>query len=260
MLIRADARAIPLRPGSVQTVVTSPPYLRQRRYGDSPDELGLEATMRDYVSGLVGILDQLRVGPAGQPGILRPDGLLWLNVGDKANGSGGAGGDWNVMARQRDRGPGRFVDRAYPEGTFLDVPGAIIRAMLIRGWRLRLPIVWDKMREAPESLAHVNRPRWQHEMILLFQPGPGRARFYPDRLVETGSIWRFPPGGDGDPHLAPFPDELAERCLLPSTEPGDLVLDPFAGSGTVTRVAERHGRRAIGLDLYAGLSRTESAS
>lgn len=65
-------------------------------------------------------------------------------------------------------------------------------------------------------------------------------------------MWHFPPGGNGDPHLAPFPDELARRCILPTTLPGDLVLDPFSGSGTVPRVAEQLGRRAIGIELYAG--------
>ncbi|HRE00419.1 MAG TPA: site-specific DNA-methyltransferase, partial [Ilumatobacteraceae bacterium] len=59
-------------------------------------------------------------------------------------------------------------------------------------------------------------------------------------------------GGDGDPHLAPFPDELARRCILPTTLPGDVVFDPFSGSGTIVRVAESLGRIGIGTDIYAG--------
>lgn len=249
-LIRADALDLldHVEPGSVQACVTSPPYLRQRRYGDDPREGGRQETLAEYVQWLADVLDGVRTA-------LHPSGLLWLNIGDKANGSGGAGGDWTGARKRKTEGggPGKFTDPAYAEKGYLDVPGAVVAELLRRGWRLRLPIVWDKGRQAPEDLAHVGRPRPQHEMLYLLAPGPHRPRFYPSMLTETGSVWHFPPGSDSDqPHLAPFPDELARRCILPSTLPGDLVLDPFAGSGTTLRVAEAHGRRAVGLDLYAG--------
>ncbi len=48
---------------------------------------------------------------------------------------------------------------------------------------------------------------------------------------------------------APFPDELVERCLTIGCKPGGLVLDPFCGSGTTLRVAQRFGHPAIGIDL-----------
>lgn len=265
MLIRADARRIPLPDNSVQTVVTSPPYLRQRVYGDSPLEGGREETLEEYVLWLAGVFDEYRR-------VLHPSGHAWLNIGDKANGSGGAGGDWSrsrpdsdlAARQQRDRGPGKFLDPAYQEASYLDVPGAVVAELIRRGWRLRMPVVWDKGRQAPESLHHVKRPRFQHEMIYLLSPSPRPARkkerpparFYPSLLEETGSVWRFPPGGSGPAHLAPFPDELARRCILPTTLPGDLVLDGFHGSGTTVRVAEELGRRGVGLDLYAGVDVT----
>lgn len=242
---------------SVDAVVTSPPYLRQRHYGDNDvDEIGREDTVEEYLANLMSVFDHVKR-------ILRPTGSVWINIGDKANDSGGAGGDWSTLGRTTKRtgsGPGRFRDDRFADGTFLDVPARFAGALVDRGWRLRLPIVWDKGREAPESLRHVGRPRWSHEMIYLFTPyrRPHRAldrgqrtKFYPSGLVETGSVWHFPPGGNGDPHLAPFPDELARRCILPSTLPGDTVLDPFSGSGTVPRVAEQLGRIGIGCELYA---------
>lgn len=263
MLIQGDARAIPLRDHSVDVVVTSPPYLKQRRYGDSDDELGIEESLEAYVLQMADVFDEVRR-------VLKPEGLAWLNIGDKANGSGGAGGDWNraheddSLARRfqrgTDQGPGKFEDKAYETGSYLDVPGAVVAELLRRRWRLRLPIVWDKGRDAPESLRHVRRPRMAHEMIYLLSPTPRprrrgepRPKFFPSLLTETGSVWHFRAGGNSPvPHLAPFPDELARRCILPSTLPGDLVLDPFDGSGTVRRVAAAHGRRGIGVDLYAG--------
>lgn len=241
-----DARDLTRIPtGSVACVVTSPPYLAQRRYGASPLEIGREGSLRAFVLAVADVFDGLRR-------VLRPDGLAWLNIGDKANGSGGAGGDWTPgrKGRRAGGGPSTFRDPDYLDGTFLDVPGALLRELLLRGWRLRLPIVWDKGRQAPEDLNHVRRPRWQHETIYLLAPSKTRSRFFPERLTETGSVWRFPAGGQGPSHLAPFPDELARRCILPSTEPGDLVFDPFAGSGTTIRVANQLGRRGLGFDLY----------
>lgn len=248
MLIRGDAHAIPLASSSVDAVVTSPPYLEQRNYGPDELELGHEGGLDAYVASLADVFDELRR-------VLKPDGSAWLNIGDKANGSGGAGGDWTRGTKTRRDpmdGAKRFFDRDYPDRSFLDVPGAVVHELLRRGWRLRLPIVWHKLREAPESLRHAGRPRWSHEMIFLLAPTKARPRFYPSLLTETGSVWSFRSGSSGPAHLAPFPDELARRCILPSTLPGDLVLDPFDGSGTVRRVAAELGRRAVGADLYAG--------
>ncbi len=257
VMVRADARRIPLPSASVDVVVTSPPYLKQRVYGtEAAHELGREETVAEYVTMIADVFDELRR-------VMKPDrSHAWLNLGDKANNSGGAGGDWakaNREAALAGGGPGRFRDGAFPEASYLDVPGHVLHELMRRGWRLRLPIVWDKGRESPESLRHVRRPRWSHEMIYLLTPWErsrkatdSRPKWYPSGLVETGSVWHFPPGGDGDPHLAPFPDELARRCILPTTLPGDVVFDPFGGSGTVPRVAAELGRHGIATDIYAG--------
>lgn len=257
-MIRGDAARLPLADGVVDCVVTSPPYLNQRVYGnDHGRELGRETTVAEFATLLADVLDECRR-------VMRPNtSTLWLNLGDKANNSGGAGGDWSKAAANGNKvaagGPGRFLDPAFPQGTFLDVPGHVLRELFARGWRLRMPIVWDKGREAPESLRYIRRPRWSHEMLFMLNPWPRprtrgapRPKFYPSALAETGSVWHFPPGSSGEKHLAPFPDELARRCILATTLPGDLVLDPFAGSNTVARVAEQCGRIGLGVDIYAG--------
>ncbi len=246
-IIGGDCRDIlpTLDAESVALCCTSVPYLEQRRYGDHAGEIGHEPTLEAYVAALGHVFHL--VGATMIPG-----GWLALNIGDKANNSGGAGGDFSKTTRIKNpnAGMGKFRDRAYLDGTFLDVPGAVVRELLLMGWRLRMPIVWDKGQQAPEDLRHVRRPRWQHEMIYLMTWGTERPRFFPSFLEETGSVWHFPSGGNGDPHLAPFPDELARRAILPTTLPGDLVLDPFSGSGTTVEVAEQLGRRGIGIELY----------
>lgn len=63
------------------------------------------------------------------------------------------------------------------------------------------------------------------------------------------SVWTFDGEQGEDGHPAPFPVELAERCILAGCKPGGVVLDPFSGSGTTGLAASRHGRRYVGIDL-----------
>jgi DNA modification methylase len=63
------------------------------------------------------------------------------------------------------------------------------------------------------------------------------------------SVWTMPTQGYKGAHFATFPEELAARCIKAGTAPGDLVLDPFSGSGTTAAIAVGLGRRAIGIDL-----------
>lgn len=72
---------------------------------------------------------------------------------------------------------------------------------------------------------------------------------------ETGlrrirSVWNISTATGGSiTHYAKFPDKLAERCILCGTAEGDIVLDPFVGSGTSCRIANRYGRQYVGIDL-----------
>lgn len=203
-------------------------------------------TVEDFVNQMLGFTTEARR-------VLAKDGVLWLNLGDKANGSGGAGGDYNPGGSKSNKVKyGKFYDPAYEKVQFLDVPGKVIAALQADDWRLRQYIVWDKGQESREDLKHVGRPRTSHEVILMLSPTKTRSKMYPQRLPETGSVWHFPPAQrEKKNHAAPYPDELARRCILASTDFGDLVVDPFVGSGTTTRVARQMGRRAVGIDLYA---------
>jgi DNA modification methylase len=65
----------------------------------------------------------------------------------------------------------------------------------------------------------------------------------------TGGIWRTPPGeSTRTGHPAVMPVALAERCIRLSTWPGEVVADPFAGTGTTLVAAKRAGRRAVGIE------------
>lgn len=241
-----DALALPVEDSSVACVVTSPPYLAQRVYGDSTCELGRCDSVADYVDQMVAVAREVAR-------VLDGRGVFWFNVGDKANGSGGSGGDHHAgSSKSHIARYGKFFDPAYARGQYLDVPSKVVDAFCRDGWLLRARICWDKGRDKPESLAHVRRPRPASEPIFMLTRSLD-YRWNPDGLVETGDVWHFGPGqaGRARGHAAPFPDELPRRAILASTAPGDVVLDPFAGSGTTPRVAAQLGRVGVGFDLYA---------
>jgi DNA modification methylase len=70
-----------------------------------------------------------------------------------------------------------------------------------------------------------------------------------DGLRNRRSVWTIPPKPFRGAHFAVMPEALVEPCILAGSAPGDLVLDPFAGSGTVGVVALRHGRQFVGCEL-----------
>lgn len=63
------------------------------------------------------------------------------------------------------------------------------------------------------------------------------------------TVWEISTEGYKDAHFATFPTEIPRICILAGSRPGDLVLDPFSGSGTTGEVAIKLGRRYIGIDL-----------
>ena len=76
------------------------------------------------------------------------------------------------------------------------------------------------------------------------------------------TVWTIPTQPTPDAHFATFPEALAERCILAGSAQGDTVLDPFFGSGTVGKVAERLGREWIGCELnpaYVGIAAKKTA-
>lgn len=173
MLLRADARHLPLRDGCVQCVITSPPYFGLRDYGTA-GQIGLEPTPDAYVSALLAVFaDVWRV--------LRDDGTAWLNLGDcYATGagrvgehpSGGAQGDrWQGPMTQPNRMP---LPGLKPKD-LCGIPWRVAQALQSAGWYLRADIIWAKPNPMPESVT--DRPTRSHEYVFLLTKS---QRYYYD--------------------------------------------------------------------------------
>lgn len=202
------------------------------------------------------------------------DAWAAINVGDSRTGSGGAGGDYaaggGYAGRARYRqGPaslryreadGNLAEFELAKQQLALAPFRLADEWQRAGWSVVSQIVWVKPGPKPESAAHVKRPRMQHETIWLFRKG--RPAYHVDRELYRSDVWRVGrarlPRVEPKPK-APWPPALVEGLILPLTEEGDLVLDPFAGSGVTGIVAGAHGRRSVLLDADDDAASTYAA-
>lgn len=278
-----------VKTSSVQCCVTSPPYWGLRDYGHE-NQLGLESTPEAYVNNMVCVFSEVRR-------VLKDDGVLWVNIGDSYNGSGGAGGDYSKggLKEGQPKYPGRNVPSLKPKD-LVGIPWRLAFALQADGWYLRQDIIWHKPNPMPESVT--DRCTKSHEYVFLFSKSPkyyfdslaikepstksstSNIRFGGDKYgtndapihrtksgkdyVDSGtrnkrSVWTIATKGYKGAHFAVMPEALCEPPILASSRPGDLVLDPFMGSGTTAVMSLHHGRDFVGCELnpeYVDLAQT----
>lgn len=147
---------------------------------------------------------------------------------------------------------------------YIPLHSYIIEQMLEIGYLMRGEIIWNKAASASPSTAwgswmSATNPvlRDVHEYILVFckdtfrRKRRGRESTIPrqDFLEWTKSVWSFPAvSARKIGHPAPFPEELPHRLIQLYTFKGEVVLDPFVGSGTTCVAAKADGRNYVGYD------------
>ncbi len=245
---RNSLRHLPAR--TFRCSVTSPPYWGLRDYG-TPQQIGAEATIEAYLGHLVGVFHEVMR-------VLRDDGTLWLNAGDSYTSG-------NRTWRDRDRkNPARGMSYRPPTPSglkpkdLIGIPWRLALALQADGWYLRSDIIWHKPNCQPESVK--DRPTRAHEYLFLLSKSEDYYYNAPairePSLKGSGTrnrrtVWSIPTEALPDAHFAKFPPALAEPAIRAGSEAGDIVLDPFFGSGTVGEVCLRLGRRFVGIDLKA---------
>ena len=133
-----------LETGSIDCVITSPPYFRLRNY-QHHKQLGLEDTIHGWVNNLLAITDEIAR-------VLVPTGTLWLNLGD------------SYSTHRREGAPRKSL---------LLGPERLALALTQRGWTLRNKIIWAKTNSIPSSVT--DRLSCTHEVIYLLTHSP---RYY----------------------------------------------------------------------------------
>ena len=245
LLLVGDASTIikKLQAESIQCVVTSPPYWGVRDYGVD-GQVGLERTYLQYLTNLRNVFSAVKR-------VLRSDGTLWLNIGDVYTSG-------NRKYRAPDKkNPARqmSVRPDTPHGLkpkdLLGLPWKLAFALQEDGWYLRCDIIWHKPNAMPESVK--DRPVRSHEYIFLFSKNKNYY-FKQQALLDLHkrqyrTVWSVKTEPYGGAHFATFPKKLIEPCILSSSRVGDVVLDPFCGTGTVGLICKERRREFIGIDL-----------
>ena len=234
---------------SIRTVVTSPPYWSLRDY-EMKDQIGRDDALGDYIKSIVVTFDKLRR-------VLSDDGTVWFNVGDSYTS-----GNRRYRAPDRkNRARAMSVRPATPEGLkpkdLIGVPWRLAFALQDAGWWVRSEVIWNKPNAHPESVR--DRPTKAHETVFLLSKsenyyydtdavrGPNGRRLRTVWDVNTEPRRRSDSGVDDHPAVMPM--TLANQCVSITSEPGDIVLDPYAGSGTTLLAARKLNRRWVGIEL-----------
>jgi DNA modification methylase len=235
---------------SIDLIFTSPPYWNKRKYDDRGG-IGNEKDPLDYIGHLSDHLrDCLRV--------LKPTGSFFFNMGD-----------------------------TFHEGNLLNLPHQVVMRLQGQGWLLRNTIIWAKTNPKPSSSKTNLNPtyefifhlvkglgyKYQHTLLpqkhtsashaprhrnltrkvdktypYIPREGKNMGDWWSEEIVRSAVASQTNLTRDNE-HPAPFPEDIVTVPLLQTTEEGDLVLDPFMGTGTTGKVANRWGRRFIGYDL-----------
>jgi len=198
-IIRGDARRLPLADASVHCVVTSPPYYGLRDYGVD-GQIGLEASPEDFIESMRAVFREV-----GR--VLRPDGTLWLNLGDSYTGGGGGNyGSGKSVRSQGGQQVANVRNRAawlasvgLPPKSLMGMPWRVAFALQEDGWILRSDIIWSKSNPMPESVS--DRPSRSHEYIFLMTKS---VRYFYDAeavkepiSAKTLTVKTTPRKGDG---------------------------------------------------------------
>lgn len=257
-LVVGDARRIPLGDASVHLVVTSPPYplveMWDEGFAAADPAVGRALAAGDGGAAFDGMHRALDATWAEVARVLAPGGFACVNVGDAARSIGGAFALWPNHARV---------------GTGLAAAGLT-----------PLPdVLWRKPTNAPNKFmgsgmlpagAYVT---YEHEYVLIFRKGGPRAFpsaadrearsrsafFWEERNVWFSDVWTDLRGTGQKLDRArarsgAYPLELPWRLVQMYSLYGDVVLDPFAGTGTTLLAAAMSGRSAVGVEREGALA------
>ena len=232
--------------------VTSPPYYGLRNYGDEENQIGHEQTPEEYVDEMVKVFRLVRE-------CLTDDGTVWLNIGDSyynyRPGKGQALSKQTLAKNDQDL-PTKCARRGnkldgLKEKDLIGIPWLLAFALRADGWYLRQDIIWNKPNPMPESVR--DRCTKSHEYIFLLSKSQNYY-FDVDAIKEPTrrkrSVWDITKKPYKDAHFAVFPPDLIEPCIKAGSERGDIILDPFMGSGTTAMVSKQLGRDYIGCELH----------
>jgi DNA modification methylase len=271
-----------------QMCVTSPPYFGLRDYGHE-GQIGLEETPQQYIDAMVEVFRCVRDVLADDGTLWLNIGDSYASYRDgKATPDTTRGDSTGTLVPKgsaKNRMSSTFSGSGIKHKDLIGIPWMLAFALRADGWYLRQDIIWHKPNPMPESVR--DRCTKAHEYIFLLSKSD-RYFFDHESIKETAkvsskgirfggnkygnssdpkhatksgnvskeyekankrSVWSVPTKPYKGAHFATFPPDLIEPCILAGSKQGDIVLDPFMGSGTTAQVCLQNGRKYIGCEL-----------
>lgn len=185
-------------------------------------ELGQEPTVELYIKHLTDIFNECKR-------VLKDNGALWINIADT------------------------YIDSGKQRKGLYCVPDRLKISLVEDGWLCRMENIWHVLNKMPTSVR--DRFNTDHEKMFMFvkQPNYYFEQQYVDdkvggkRILRT--VWDIPNGANSKSNTASFPKELIEIPINATCPKDGIVMDIFAGSGTVCNFAEENGINSIGIEL-----------
>jgi len=270
---------------SIQTCVTSPPYYGLRDYGGEKNQIGQEQSPEEFIDELVKVFRIIRDKLKDDGTLWVNIGDSYYNY----RPSKGKSYPKQTVSKTKQDLPDYSSKRNnklsnLKEKDLIGIPWMLAFALRQDGWYLRQDIIWHKPNPMPESVR--DRCTKAHEYIFLLskskkyyydneaikepvkqdwgtrnrangkyhnsgtglQPHSGLTKSYTTK--NKRSVWSITNKPYKHAHFATFPPDLIEPCILAGSREGDIILDPFMGSGTTAMVSKQHNRHFIGCELH----------
>ena len=270
---------------SVQMCVTSPPYYGLRDYGGEKNQIGQEQTPEQFIDELVKVFREVRRTLKDDGTLWVNIGDSYYNY----RPSKGKSYPKQTVSKTKQDLPDYSSKRNnklsnLKEKDLIGIPWMLAFALRADGWYIRQDIIWHKPNPMPESVK--DRCTKSHEYIFLLsknkkyyydneaikepvkqdwgtrnrangkyhnsgsglQPHSGLTKSYTTK--NKRSVWSITNKPYKNAHFATFPPDLIVPPILAGSKKGDIILDPFMGSGTTASVALTHDRHYYGCELH----------
>ena len=245
----------------IQCCITSPTYWGKRQFTSNSREFGKES-LTEYIARNVTLYEKILKK-------MKKEGSLFIVIQDSYMGSGVSRSHHNHWSKNKN--PEYVRDGLHSMGqgnvssvtanhetiknkSLCGIPYRIAIALVDKGYIWREQIIWEKPNPMPENVK--DRVRQSSEYILHFVKNR-KYKFNEEYLMVKGNsgklrmrnqVWvasTEPKKG----HTATFPSKIIEKLLLASSSEGDLVFEPFLGSGTMYELSKKNRRNFVGCDI-----------
>ena len=250
---------------SVQTIITSPPYFGHRKYSkeelDIEKEIGREHDLENYLDNLVDVF-------MGLYDVLRDDGILWINIGDTYRQNRLQSVPWKLAIKLQEKGWILRSDIIWHKPNAMpssvkNRPTIDHEYIFMLTKKEKYYYDADAIREPHVTFSEKSKMKGGRNHFGKRNGTPEAGKNKGDSNLHDGrwdqafnplgrnkrTVWNIPVSRFKGAHFAVFPEKLVETCLLAATKEGDVVFDPFTGSGTTGVVALKNNRKFIGVEL-----------